>query len=405
MRKISNYIEIIGYKKDSYILYNKINGTIVQVSLDSIKEVNDSYFFDKLSLEDELFLEKNDFFISDSVAQSIILKYNIPFVSKQTSIVLSVTEQCNLNCDYCYQQSWNKKEALEDEKYLTLAINYLREIIPKLKLLNSKLNIYFMGGEPLLKKTLIYNLLNEINSNWSNDIDIDYFIDTNLTLISRDFICQFPNLTVYTTITNKRDHDKYRSNSFDTVIHNLTIIKDLFDNKKYKIVIRYNANNNNIAEVEELLSLLEKLNFKWSIDIQNIMNTSTSTFKNNMSDLQFANYYTHNIIPILINHDCAVELLPQTGLIRQCRGINPFCMKLYSNGSVTMCDYFQKGSFLENLRTNLSPLPEICIKCYDFPYCGGQKPCEEKCDGNYKFKSVMRERILEYVRQHERAND
>lgn len=92
-----------------------------------------------------------------------------------------------------------------------------------------------------------------------------------------------------------------------------------------------------------------------------------------------------------------VDILPKYGLSRHCLGIGKFNRKFYSNGHVVLCDAFAKRAICDD-KVELAPLPEICIKCFDFPYCGGIKPCKEpNCTGNYSDKEIVRKRILCYV--------
>lgn len=49
-----------------------------------------------------------------------------------------------------------------------------------------------------------------------------------------------------------------------------------------------------------------------------------------------------------------------------------------------------------------SSLPEKCINCYDFPYCGGPKPCDTlECTGLYRKKDAARDRIIAYIELNE----
>ena len=99
------------------------------------------------------------FFLSDKEVQNLIIKRS----KKISSIkyILSLTNRCNLKCDYCYQ-SW-KDEAI------SMPTKIIDKFIFKLLIdLNTypevdDIFINFFGGEPLLNKAIIYYALEKFN--------------------------------------------------------------------------------------------------------------------------------------------------------------------------------------------------------------------------------------------------
>ena len=92
--------------------------------------------------------------------------------------IIHLTEKCNLNCTYCYQNKRIRDIKFEDIKNL---IDY--EISKK-----SKYSIIiFYGGEPLLQKNLIKNTIDYINSKRCKT-NFYYSITTNGTLLDDNFI-------------------------------------------------------------------------------------------------------------------------------------------------------------------------------------------------------------------------
>ena len=92
-----------------------------------------------------------------------------------------LTEKCNLNCKYCYEKN---KGTLE------LSFNDIKNIMDiEVKNKSKTCGITFFGGEPLLKKDLIYETINYAKKlEKENNIKFLYSITTNGTLIDDEFI-------------------------------------------------------------------------------------------------------------------------------------------------------------------------------------------------------------------------
>lgn len=98
---------------------------------------------------------------------------------KKKSIMLIITHKCNLNCVYCYEPKKTKNHmSLDTAKQIIMSqLSNLDSSI-------SRLEIQFMGGEPLLEFDLIRELSEWI---WSQEIDVKeliLFASTNGTLLN-----------------------------------------------------------------------------------------------------------------------------------------------------------------------------------------------------------------------------
>ena len=92
-----------------------------------------------------------------------------------------LTDKCNLNCKYCYQGEKGCGELTYDEIKLILD----REA----KSGSKRCSILFFGGEPLLKKQLIYDVVDYTKElEKSNDIKFLFSITTNAILVDREFV-------------------------------------------------------------------------------------------------------------------------------------------------------------------------------------------------------------------------
>ncbi len=94
-------------------------------------------------------------------------------------IVLIVTQRCNLNCTYCYENHKSKKHMTFEE-----AKNIIDNEVEKLDK-NTILTIEFFGGEPFLEFDLIKKIVCYVKENWK-DYKIRFSATTNGTLINKE---------------------------------------------------------------------------------------------------------------------------------------------------------------------------------------------------------------------------
>ena len=168
--------------------------------------------------------------------------------------IIHLTEKCNLNCTYCYQNKRIKDIKFEDIKNL---IDY--EISKK-----SKYSIIiFYGGEPLLQKNLIKNTIDYINSKRCKT-NFYYSITTNGTLLDDNFIKymkdnNFINIAFSfdgmkdTQDLNRKTIDG--NGTFDIVEKNAKKVLHYFDDVIAMTVITKNNLSNASKNVEYLMSL------------------------------------------------------------------------------------------------------------------------------------------------------
>ena len=164
------------------------------------------------------------------------------FLSKQIEdIVLQVTQNCNLRCNYCvysgkYQGRAHtlRKMPLETAyKVVDFAIEHSSE--------TENLNIGFYGGEPLLEYDLIRSVVEYTKLNYSGK-NISYSMTTNATLLDKEKIDFFNDNNFRITVSldgPKAIHDLERTfpngqGSFDTTYNNLILASSIVDNFEHQ---------------------------------------------------------------------------------------------------------------------------------------------------------------------------
>lgn len=171
--------------------------------------------------------------------------------------VLHLTDACNLNCKYCYE---NKKCAELSVENIKSIIDY--EISNKSK----TSHIGFYGGEPLLKKDLIYTTIEYIKSKKSKT-KFSFGITTNGTLIDDEFI-EFMKKNDFINIAYSFDGDEKVQNlnrvtadgrgTFEVVFKNAKKLLEAFDYTAAMVVVT----KNNVRELENSVNFLINTGFK-----------------------------------------------------------------------------------------------------------------------------------------------
>ena len=121
-------------------------------------------------------------------------------------IVLYLTNNCNMNCKYCYQG--------DKKREYTLSFENARKAIDELSQNKNKVTIGFFGGEPLLNKELFYKVINYCEEKFKKEkTNYGFSITTNGTLIDEEFaiFCKKHKVHVGISIDGtKESHDKNR---------------------------------------------------------------------------------------------------------------------------------------------------------------------------------------------------
>lgn len=174
---------------------------------------------------------------------------------------IHLTGKCNLNCKYCYENKNNDELSLQQVKNVfDLAI----------KDESKKSLITFYGGEPLLKKDLIYKSIEYAKKlEKENDFKFYYRLNTNGILLDDEFIKfakeNFINIT-YSIDGNKESHDSNRINkdgngSFDIVNKNA---KKLLESQPYTIAMMV-ITLNNVENLYKNVEYIFSIGFKYVI--------------------------------------------------------------------------------------------------------------------------------------------
>lgn len=154
------------------------------------------------------------------------------------TVILKMTERCNLNCSYCYffngkDPSYKERPAIIAQNNIKKLIDFLIKGIDDLSL--TKIVIGFHGGEPLIfKKTSFNQLCVALKENLGQKIVLSFSLQTNGLLIDHEWleIFQKHKIDIGISIDGPKDfHDKYRVDhkgrgSYDRLIHKINMMNE-----------------------------------------------------------------------------------------------------------------------------------------------------------------------------------
>lgn len=182
---------------------------------------------------------------------------------KSLQIVLNITHQCNLKCDYCYYSK------MMDIKRGSMSKEILSEVFKKLsKSSYEKLHICLHGGEPLTQNLDYFNTIISLHKEYFNNKKVIYAIQTNGTLINEEFLKFISNhnkdgieINLGISIDGPEVvHDSYRitadgRGSFEKIMSNILLL-DTYDIKYGVLSV---LNDKTYEHVDEVYNFFRSL--------------------------------------------------------------------------------------------------------------------------------------------------
>lgn len=171
------------------------------------------------------------------------LEFELPI-----SIEIEVTDKCNFNCSFCYNNSKNIR-AFDDEDIFNKWFPFFDLVIKS----GGVFQIIISGGEPLIYKEDIYKILKLISCDKTGLLLI-----TNGYLLDEKFITNIKNMPWYWVQVSldsykKEVHDNLRGQigAYDKVIKNVKLLK------KYNIPVALSSvvTSNEVDNIENFILL------------------------------------------------------------------------------------------------------------------------------------------------------
>ncbi|MCR1824680.1 Cys-rich peptide radical SAM maturase CcpM, partial [Terrisporobacter muris] len=282
-------------------IYDVNTNKILEISKDLYAYLKEYLYSDKNSnlnakVEKELNnLKKHGFLKNKRIEKTEhpdtkFLKYYID--NKLSSVVLQVTQNCNLRCDYCiYSGSYNNRVHSNKRMNFNTAKKAVDYLIQHSKQLN-EINISFYGGEPLLEFELIKKIV-EYAKDLAQGKYITFNLTTNATLFTPEIVEYFVkhNITAMISLDgNEEIHDKSRvfassgKGTHKFVLKNLQFIKENYP-EYYKNNITFNTvvlPENQYTCIHDFVSIEELLKDSYFLESDVSQHNTDKEFK--MSD-------------------------------------------------------------------------------------------------------------------------
>ncbi len=149
------------------------------------------------------------------------------------TIIIKPTYACNLRCKYCYLSNETKK------KVLAFDIDFAKHIVSEIKQVlvsrhKKKVSIIWHGGEPLLWGVDNFQQIFQFAEKELSDFEVKHLLQTNLTLINREYIDLFKQYDVHVGFSLdgfKQINDSQRifadgRGSFDVIMEKLCLCRE-----------------------------------------------------------------------------------------------------------------------------------------------------------------------------------
>jgi radical SAM protein with 4Fe4S-binding SPASM domain len=165
----------------------------------------------------------------------VFAQHNEAEAGKTRIVMLTLTEDCNLRCRYCYEPTKSRDRAMTLEVAQKVITEYM-EMQDKFE----NLEFDFFGGEPMLAFPLIHQILDWFHSReWSKNHL--FFLGTNGTILTEEMkhcLLHYNCLQVGISLDgNKTAHDLNRSNSYDRLMQNLPFFLEHWPDQPLKMTI------------------------------------------------------------------------------------------------------------------------------------------------------------------------
>lgn len=388
------------------------------------------YLFDALS--NDIYSLDSTFFINQNDTRDSL---NLPNIQRNIGIdeltpskiegsaktlIIELTEQCNLRCTYCvFDESYSKERSHSTKKIdIDLAKRRIKEFHHRAK---QDAYIIFYGGEPLLEFDSIVNLTEYAKSIFGDRVKFSF--TTNGMALTRnkyDFLINHDFLITVSLDGFKSNHDKSRltikgNPSWDRIMVNLEKLKE-YNPEYYDEKIIFNNVINGIQDASSIddefnnNNLLKGKISRYSFILQNSIeeNIKYNKFNElNASDIEgfFLDknlndhpLYKDRLLPLV--KKIAFRVIGEKAQEGKKTCI-PFVNRTYirSNGDMQFCERissFGKISDDKNLIEESQKIQEefyenkksTCLECYAYNFC-------ELCPASFYYEGKFNDRHLE----------
>ena len=303
------------------------------------------------------------------------------------SVVLFLTNQCNLKCKYCFVPKC--KETMNLDTYI--------KVINKLKDNNNHLT--FFGGEPLLYFDLIKKI---VKYNEDNNIELKYNINTNALLLEDEILdyCLEKEFLLNVSLDGTKESNiinRCNEEQFNKILKNIKAAI----NKKGNVIVNYVIDPSNIN------NYYEGIKFLVDNQIYTICLMINYEAKWKKTDIEIFEKQQDKVIEFLLENR-HVTLLPLESKIESIASNTPVKKCNFGNDNVIVstkgelypCMGFvnNKDYLIKEEKQQFKNTVDItkCTNCKYLPYCSNNCMCkyvkvdkESEVDPNCCFEKIF----------------
>ena len=317
------------------------------------------------------------------------------------TLIIELTEQCNLRCSYCVFDDNYENERSHSSKKISIDLAK-KSIDDFLTRTSDEAYIIFYGGEPLLE----FKIIKELTDYAKNRLDssVKFSFTTNgmaLTADKFDFLIENAFLITVSIDGEKTLHDKNRitingNPSWDAIMQNLQKLQD-YNPDFYKSNIQFNSvidSVENISFVNEALSnnpLVAGQEIRFSFQLQDTIkqNKEYNEFNSNNYKKLLEVFYSGDFDKNLVEKDRLLNFVKKIAF----RSIGeeaqdgkkkciPFSNRTYvrTNGDLQFCERISDYKRVNSAKDIISYSSNIqdefykkkgvfCEKCIAYNFC------------------------------------
>jgi uncharacterized protein len=354
-------------------------GQITELDAEKIKELESSGFLVPDDLDEKATAQER--YLERKASNSLL------------AITVELTQECNLACPFCYQNSYRGTGAITDQAIDRIS-HYVKAVITERRRPITDIALRFIGGEPLMQKEKILTAITGMRQLTGQlGVNLHTQIDTNGLLLDESVIREMDGISI--TLTNKADHDKMRirhngAGSYDQILKRIKRHAEHFNAYGTVLAIRYNANAFNAKYVPEVYRLVKAVGIRYTaFDLFNTVNYDYNLLIPTLTRDQFKRLYP-DLIKLKVEHGETVTDFPRP-TFAPCSAYTPYNLKVTADGRLALCDAMTdpKGS-LDDLLEDVGRHQEIfadvaahnpfddpqCGNCSNVGICGGKLFCK-----------------------------
>lgn len=314
------------------------------------------------------------------------------------ALTVELTQECNLACPFCYQNSYRGTGAITDQAIDRIQ-QYAEAVITEGRRPITDIALRFIGGEPLMQKDKVLDAIAGMRETAARlGVGLNTQMDTNGLLLDEAIVRELDATSI--TITNKADHDKMRvrhngTGTYDALLKRLRRHVEHYNAYDTVLAVRYNVNALNAKYVGEVYRMVKGLGIKYTqFDVFHTVNYDYNTLIPILTGEQYKRLYL-DVIKMKVEAGEVVTDFPRP-TFAPCSAYTSYNLKVTADGKLALCDamHAPRGS-TDDLMGDVGRLREVfadidshnpfndpqCANCTNVGICGGKLYCKpDPCD-------------------------